>query len=136
MIERKKKLCAGPCDDMQYIWTKGMCQKCYVMSKPKKAIAPRSEKRKKANVIYLKARLEYLNEHQICEAKKICNGASATEIHHKIGKIGELLYDKNFFLATCRKCHDWVEANVTEAKKLGLSESRLKTTNDEETDNN
>src|SRR6185437_4784355 len=33
MIERKLKLCKGPCGEMKYIWAHGQCKECDAVSK-------------------------------------------------------------------------------------------------------
>lgn len=49
----------------------------------------------------------------------------ATDLHHAKGRTGSLLTDERHFKALCRRCHRWVEENVIEAKRLGLSADRL-----------
>ena len=80
-----------------------------------------SKRRTKQYREYSKVRKEYLEEHSYCE---VCY-SPATEIHHKKGKIESLLTDKNFFLAVCRNCHDWIENNPEKAKEEGYSVDRL-----------
>ena len=71
---------------------------------------------------YSKIRKEYLEEHPYCEAKVpgVCT-LGATEIHHKKGRIGELLTNKEFFLAICNSCHLWVESHPIESRRRGFS---------------
>lgn len=81
-----------------------------------------SKKRAAQNYEYNKLRKIYLEEHPICEAN--CSNES-TEIHHKKGRIGQLLTDVNFFMAVCPHCHRWIESHPLLSKALGYSLSRL-----------
>lgn len=47
------------------------------------------------------------------------------DIHHKRGKIGDLLVDTRYFLPVCRACHNFLHDNPKIAKELGFSEDRL-----------
>lgn len=82
-----------------------------------------SKKRAIQNKEYSKLRLEYLNEHPICDVG-LC-GAYATDIHHIAGRIGNKLTDITNFLAVCRKHHCEIEKNPIWAKEQGYSKSRL-----------
>lgn len=70
---------------------------------------------------YLKARKEYMEEHPCCE---ICN-ALAVCIHHKKGKLGDLLWDKRFFMSTCFNCHRRIEDNRAWGYEMGYLLDRL-----------
>lgn len=110
---------------------KNLCQSHYWQSRRKdspkevkiqqKPIRKVSHKRAKQVAIYLKVRLEKLNEQPDCE---VC-GHPAIEIHHKKGKIEELLYDKSNLLSVCRLCHQRIELNPEWAIKNGYSVERL-----------
>lgn len=128
----------GPCLDCGRV-TKliaGRCQYDYWKFrnsvKPNKRLAPHvpispvSPKQKKRLAEYAIVRAEYLHEHPYCEAR-MCRGARATEIHHRAGRVGDLLTDKSNFLAVCRECHNEIELRPEWAKEMGFSESRLKT---------
>lgn len=83
-------------------------------------------KKQSANLrLYAKVREETLFENPNCQAITEHCSYNATEIHHKKGRIGELLTDKRYFLAVCRNCHTWIEEHPKEAKELGFSVSRL-----------
>lgn len=106
----------------------GKCQNHYWKSrrkseekKSKKPIKKLSEKRAKQTAKYLRARLEYLNENPYCER---C-GASATDLHHKMGRREELIYDKKYFMSACRRCHDWIHTNDAEARDQGYLLNRI-----------
>lgn len=84
-----------------------------------------SEKRRKQEVAYQALRKVYLAVHPQCQAniKGVCLGL-ADQVHHKIGRIGERLYDDSKFLAVCGPCHHHIENNREEAIRLGFSELR------------
>jgi hypothetical protein len=44
----------------------------------------------------------------------------ASDVHHKLGREGLLLFDVRHWLPVCRPCHDWIHAHPEEAKRLGL----------------
>lgn len=94
------------------------------ISKPKKnyKINIVSEKRKTELAEYRKERKSYLSLHPICQ---VCNISETTEIHHKKGKIGKLLYNPLYFLAVCRPCHNKIENNPEWSKENGYSLNRL-----------
>ena len=85
-----------------------------------KRIKPRSVKRASQERLYNKVRAEYLDFNKYCDR---CNNV-ATEIHHMKGREGNLLNDQEYFMATCRSCHIWIENNPNEAKKEGWSLNR------------
>ncbi len=83
--------------------------------------------------LYKKARKEYLQAHGCCEVKlpgctiPTINGSlNGLTIHHKMGRVGSLLYDKNYFLAVCMNCHSIIEKEPTLSKLNGWSLDRLK----------
>lgn len=86
-------------------------------------IKPRSDKRAEEYKLYYPARKKYLEKHRYCECG--C-GREATEIHHKKGKSGKLLYDKKYFMAVARPCHRKMTDESKWAIKKGFSISRLK----------
>lgn len=88
-----------------------------------KEIRPRSKKRAVGERAYKKLRDKYLTEHAICEVAHC--GCWASEIHHKKGRIGDLLTDTKYFLAVCRSHHLYIELHPEDAKKHGYSLSRL-----------
>ncbi len=93
--------------------------------RPKPYINPFSKKRSKMSKEYQVVRIEYLLDNPMCEARVNCLGNKSTQIHHLEGKIGDLLTDKENFLATCAMCHQWLERNPVMAKDLGFSRNRL-----------
>lgn len=89
-------------------------------------IRRRSKKRAKQEREYLKLRDWYLSRQPTCEVKG-CN-CQSTEIHHKKGRVGDLLTDIRFFLAVCWVCHVYIETQPLWAKERGYSLSRLSKT--------
>jgi len=78
-------------------------------------LKPVSKKRAKQNKVYSAVRLEYLQHNPLCER---C-GKKADQIHHKKGRFGERLNDKDFFMAVCMTCHNWIHSNSIEAYSKG-----------------
>lgn len=93
-------------------------------------IKARSNKRIKEEKIYETVKKIFL-------VGKICpiTGGPATQVHHKKGRIGKLLYDVRFFLGVSDEGHKYIEANPEFAYKNGYSLLRTKTTPDAATDN-
>lgn len=85
-------------------------------------IPNRSKKRAKAEREYSRKRKEFLDKNPLCEH---C-GKMATEVHHKRGRIGDLLTDERHFMAVCREDHQQIEMNPDWAHQMRYSESRLK----------
>ena len=81
-----------------------------------------SVKRAKQEREYAKIREQFLAEFTVCQR---CQWRYSTQVHHKKGRIGALLTDKDFFLAVCEECHEWIEKHPLEAKQKGYSLSRL-----------
>lgn len=84
-----------------------------------------ADKRKVENRVYLTLRKIYLESHPFCKAQLQGCTLQSTEIHHRAGKIGELLTDIRNFVPICRNCHSWTEQHPAEAKALKLSTNRL-----------
>jgi hypothetical protein len=87
------------------------------MKQPKKTGDDLKEKMK----VYRKERRRFITLHPKCA---VCGGES-NQIHHKQGRIGDLLLDQSKWIAVCLPCHDWITEHSDEAIKLGYSESRL-----------
>lgn len=84
-------------------------------------IPKQSEKRKKQTALYLKKRRTFMDQNTCCQAKlKGCTGRS-TELHHRKGRLGELIYDERYFLAVCRSCHGIITEHSKLALEKGLS---------------
>lgn len=64
-----------------------------------------SKKREAQNKIYLVLRKEFLEQNPYCQIKfEGCSNLSV-EVHHSEGRIGTLLTNVEYFVATCRNCH-------------------------------
>lgn len=74
-----------------------------------------SKKRAAQNREYSKLRLEFLTLKPKCER---C-GNKSTQVHHKAGRIGNLLTNIDFFMAVCFRCHQYIELNPNEAREKG-----------------
>lgn len=68
-----------------------------------KRIKPISDKKAEELSIYRPIRDDYLKEHTECEVNDCKN--NSTHIHHKNGRNGKMLYDTDYFMAVCNKCH-------------------------------
>ncbi|MEE9573011.1 MAG: hypothetical protein V3W20_08190 [Candidatus Neomarinimicrobiota bacterium] len=114
------KLCATCGKEFnQYRTTEKYCSWNCSKTKP---IKPRSDKRAKQEREYLVVRAEYLEEHPKCE---VCKVSDSTEAHHKRGRLGKLLIDKEFFLACCRPCHQNIELHSDWARENGYILNRF-----------
>lgn len=102
------------------------CPTCDVKSKkihPVKYLSRFSKKRVLDNKLYTVKKIAFLQIHNICQVTN-CNNIS-TQIHHRKGRIGQLLTDEKYFLATCDHCHKRIEMRPVWAKRHGYSVSRL-----------
>ena len=88
-----------------------------------KKIAPRSKKRIAQEKIYSDLRRVFLNKPE----NKVCpiTNEPTTTIHHKKGRIGDLLIDTRYWVALSMDGHIFVEQNPEWAKEHGYSLSRL-----------
>ena len=146
MIKPKLKLCAG-CNQPKYIWKnvggKKFCKDCCgkletgVAQKPKptaKRIPTFSSKMQKKKAVYSVRRNKFLDDFPMCHAKVNVKCAQySSEVHHKAGRVEELLLDTTTWLPVCNSCHRWIELHPVEAKELGLSINRLTLKNDKKT---
>ena len=109
------------------VWAKGYCRKHQYLRTDKKVkkASRYSEKMLQDLKIYKVERLKFLERHPVCQAaiKEVCT-IEALQIHHKKGRIGDLLTDPTYFLAVCHSCHVYIEMNPGEAKDKGWSLSR------------
>lgn len=132
----------GTITDVRYL-KHGLCRKCFkeywdfeqrlkkldsnlkqnAKNYNKSKIAPRSKKRIAQEKIYSQLRKAFLNK----EENRICPimGTRATTIHHKKGKIGDLLTDTRYWVALSMEGHVFVEQNPNWAKENGYSLNRL-----------
>jgi len=89
------------------------CHIKYNKKNPPKKIKRVSNKRKVQEDIYNQLRKVFLNKNPKCE---IC-GLKSEDLHHKAGRIGNLLINTKYFMALCRKDHDYVHNNPEESKR-------------------
>lgn len=112
--------------------------RCYALHywKHRKTLKPQKQmKRKAVKKIsdkmlgkvdkYKVLRISFLKENPICFAKLQGCTKEATDIHHTMGRTGDLFLDYSTWIGVCRHCHTWIETHPNEAKELGLSASRL-----------
>lgn len=145
-MERKKKKCRD-CGELAFIWAHKRCKRCDALFKAKsrsegtkignrtmysfdkykkrKEIKAVSDKRAKELKEYRKLRDEYLKIHTTCEARvdSVCSGGPV-ELHHLKPRAYHLC-DTDVFCAVCRRCHEWIERNDAEARKLNLKLDHL-----------
>jgi|tagenome__1003787_1003787.scaffolds.fasta_scaffold12968679_1 ribosome-interacting GTPase 1 len=79
--------------------------------------------RKKAAVIrvYIKRRAEFLEHNPWC----LRCGKTATEVHHKAGRIAGALLDDTRWAAVCADCHRYITEHPAEAIECGWSLPRV-----------
>lgn len=101
--------------------------------KKRKRIPAMSAKRKKEAAIYSKKRKAFLEARPYCMAFWLIvrhtklmpmmgfygTAPASEEIHH-VAKRGKNYLDESTWLAVCRWSHNWIEANKSTARKLGL----------------
>ena len=95
-------------------------QKIEPVKTPKKIGDKQKEELKK----YRKARRIFITQHPRCQVSGCKNVAE--HIHHKAGRLGDLLLDTKYFMSVCPEHHRQIEENPERAKENGYSESRLK----------
>lgn len=66
-------------------------------------IKPVADKRLGELAIYRPLRDAYIEEHPICEVKSCDN--PTTNLHHKNGRLGKMVYNVKYFMACCHVCH-------------------------------
>ena len=90
--------------------------------KKKKAIKPRSEKRKAQEKEYGPKKAKQLEDHPYCQAKLIGCTGMALECHHAEGRIGDNYLKESSFISVCPACHFRIHnvLSAAEARKLGL----------------
>ena len=91
-------------------------------------VKARSQSESVRMAVYLEIKELYLKAHPFCEAHALVRAGyqaatyrpPATQIHHRDGRDGLLLFDVRKFCAVCEFCHSWIDANRAQAQKLGL----------------
>jgi len=67
---------------------------------------------------------KFREENPNCQIKHDGCTFTATETHHKKGRIGDRLLDVSTFLSVCASCHKHCEIHPEWAKENGFSEDR------------
>lgn len=142
-MESKNKTCKDPNCGKSFKPYNSLQKYCSweCTNRNKKKTSPKKVKRipkiskKQSDMLlkYKKIRIEFLShpENKYCPV----TGYRATEIHHKMGKIGfaddwarefnvPLLIDERYFLAVSRVGHNRIELNPEWAKENNYSENR------------
>lgn len=90
---------------------------------PPKKISDKQQRRIKK---YSLDKAPFLEQHPECMIKRPGCKIVSSQVHHTKGKIGELLFAQEYWVATCDgPCHSWAEAHPSEAKAMGISVDRL-----------
>ena len=50
---------------------------------------------------------------------EVCRSRAAIEIHHRMGREGDLLFDARYYLGLCPECHQRIHANPEDAYRRG-----------------
>lgn len=90
----------------------------------RRRIPKQSDEGKERMAIYNAIRSLFMVD-KICECC-ITDGidTEATQVHHKKGRLGDLLYDIRHFMPVCAACHRYIEEHPNEAYWQGWSELR------------
>jgi hypothetical protein len=91
------------------------------LPKPKYNGKGLSPKRAAEMDIYLKEAKEFIKGKQCAVYPEL----KAVEVHHRKGRLGKLLLDKDWFLPVSRKGHTWIHDNPNAAMEKGFLVSRL-----------
>jgi hypothetical protein len=96
---------------------------------PKKPIRKVSQSQAARNRLYHALRKRYLMEHPFCMACRTVNEAAgyplwyvrfSDDVHHRFGRLGELLFWEPGYMAVCNNCHRWIHDHPAKARELGL----------------
>lgn len=95
----------------------------FLNKKPQNHIPRRSKKRIVQELQYNADVKVYLvkAENRICPV----TGKQTNQVHHKKGRIGDLLLDQRYWLSVSSEGHDKIEMNPIWAKEMGYSLNRL-----------
>ena len=84
-----------------------------------KRVNPRSEKMTEAMEAYKPLRDLFLMRHRECQVRARGCTRWTQDLHHRKGRLGELLLDEAWFAACCRSCHSYVHEHGEWARKNG-----------------
>lgn len=79
-------------------------------------LKPVSDKRRSQLRIYSQDRKAFLAEKPICE---ICRRGRSIDVHHRRGRYGRSLLEREHWLAVCRTCHEEIHRNPRRSRTLG-----------------
>lgn len=85
--------------------------------KPRKPIPKQSYRRKVEQRIYLKLRVEFLEQKPRCE---ICGKRASCDVHHKKGRYAGNYLAVDTWMALCRLCHQTLHHNPKAAREMGF----------------
>jgi len=88
----------------------------------KNTFKPVSDKRAAELAIYRPRRDKYMEENPVCEC---CESKPSTELHHKKGRIGVMVYYVPFFMAVCHWCHKEIHAESAWSYEQGYLISKI-----------
>lgn len=95
-----------------------------IKTKPRLPKKPPTERKKERETQYRAAKKDFK---AATDGKcQVCTKAQGTDIHHKKGRIGNLLTDTTYLLLVCRSCHRIIHDNPRWAKEKGYTELRGK----------
>jgi hypothetical protein len=80
-------------------------------------VRPRGRAMEAKMRIYRRRRIVFLAAHPFCA---VLPDRRSETIHHQRGKIGPLLLDERFWIATSLEGHRWIDDNKAEARRRGL----------------
>lgn len=85
-------------------------------------VKPKPDAKAARQRAYRKRVKEYLGQNWLCRGFCYHRGrtARATDVHHKHGRLGDLLMDESLWIPVCRKCHNWIHNYPESARMFGL----------------
>jgi hypothetical protein len=101
-----------------------ICESGKTEKKPVKKIPKVSTKEVERLKKYNIARTEFLAKPENANCR-VYPHLKATQVHHKKGRTGSLLWDQRFFLAVSHQGHVFIHENVEWAKEKGFILTRL-----------
>ena len=111
------------------IWTKAFPTQAKALRPENTAaggVKARSQSESVRMAVYLPIAALFKHANPWCQCCVAIRGVNfndarlTTQIHHRRGRAGLLLYDTRYFLACCQTCHNWIGENIEESRKLGL----------------
>lgn len=96
-----------PCNGNNPVFSKGLCVNCW-RAKTKPIIKKQSDNLKTRTEVYNLLRIPWLKQRSLCEANLVGCTKKSTQVHHKQGRIGNLLTDTTKWFAVCQNCHQCI----------------------------